>query len=254
MDWIEAFYRQQGEWGEIYTGEVEDQDRERAATIERLAGQGAKRILELGAGGGQSAAAAADRGHDVVAVELVPRAAANARRLAAAQRAGTLTVVEGNFYDISLDGSFDVVCYWDGFGVGSDADQCRLLRRVASWLSPSGRALIDISTPWFWAHAAGQEMRIGTATRRYGFDGVGCRMLDRWWKTGDESTAIIQSLRCYSPQDLRLLLEGTGLRLESVEPGGMVDHATGRWQPVAPLEQAMVYTAVLVHADGADSG
>ncbi len=96
-------------------------------------------------------------------------------------------------------------------------------------------------------------MRIGLATRRYDFDGDGCRMLDRWWKTGDESTAVTQSLRCYSPQDLRLLLQGTGLRLESVEPGGRVDYATGRWHAVAPLEQAMVYTAILVHADDAGS-
>ena len=173
----------------------------------------ARRVLELGAGGGQNAAAAADAGYDVIAVELVPASVAHARNLAQATRTGTLVVHKADFYTIDLEGPFDVVCYWDGFGVGSDADQRRLLRRIATWLAPDGHALIDISTPWYWAHAAGQEMQVGHAMRRYDFDADACRLLDTWWPVDDPDQRVTQYLRCYSPADLRLLLEGSGLRL-----------------------------------------
>lgn len=75
-----------------------DAHREQVAAIARLAGPGSKRILELGVGGGQSAAAAVDLGRAVVAVEPVPSAAANARSLAAARPAGQLLVIEGDLY------------------------------------------------------------------------------------------------------------------------------------------------------------
>jgi len=44
-------------------------------------------------------------------------------------------------YDVDIGGPFDAVCYWDGFGIGDDQDQRRLLRRIAGWLAPDGRAL-----------------------------------------------------------------------------------------------------------------
>ncbi len=100
-------------------------DREKAALIEEFTGDGTKRVLELGAGGGQGAAAAADLGHSVVAVELVPSLAAQAQRLAATRETGRMTVINEDFCTVSLDGHFDVVCYWDGFGIGTDDDQRR---------------------------------------------------------------------------------------------------------------------------------
>lgn len=246
MTWAEEFYRSQFAWQGIYSGEPGDEHREKVGAVERLAGPGPKRILELGPGGGQNAAAAADLGHTVVAVELVPELAAHAAGLAAA-RPG-MRVINASFYEVALDGPFDVVAYWDGFGVGEDADQRRLLRRIAGWLAPGGCALIDIYTPWYWAAADGVEMRWEGAGRRYGFDADGCRMLDIWWPAGDEARAVTQSLRCYSPADLRLLLEGTGLELAGLEPGGAVDYEEFRWEPRVELARAMQYTAGLVRA------
>src|SRR5262245_40060793 len=115
MDWAQQFYIRQEQWSGVYTGAVAEEHRERAAAIGRLAGGGPKRVLELGAGGGQAAAAAADLGHTVVALDLSPAALAHARRLAAERPSGALTVVEGDFYAVELAGPFDVVCYWDGF-------------------------------------------------------------------------------------------------------------------------------------------
>jgi SAM-dependent methyltransferase len=247
MDWVEAFYTRQNEWSGCYMCPVEERDRERVAAMQRLVGSGKKRILELGAGGGQTAAAAA-AGHSVTAVELAASLAEHARELARLPRAGTLTVIQGDFYHVEIETRFDVVCCWDGFGIGADEGQRRLLQRIASWLAPGGCALIDVNTPWYWANAAGVEMRFEKAARRYDFDAGACRLLDRWWPPDDEQQAVTQSLCWYSPADLRLLLEGTGLALAAVEPGGAVDYERWQYAPRVPLTQAMTYLAKLTPA------
>ncbi|MGH2640670.1 MAG: hypothetical protein ACRDGO_03110 [Actinomycetota bacterium] len=67
-------------------------------------------------------------------------------------------------------------------------------------------------------------------------------MTERMWRTGHEDDAVTQSLRCYAPADLRLLLENTELDLVEVEP------YSDQWygEPIA-LDAAMVYLAKLVH-------
>jgi protein-L-isoaspartate O-methyltransferase len=127
MDWAKRFYTRRSKWFGP-TG-IFPEHRARALEIERLCGRGRKRILELGAGTGGTAAAMADLGHEVVAIELSPVRAVFARELAAQGRT-SLTLLEADFYTVDVPSQFDVVCYWDGFGVGSDADQQRLLRRV----------------------------------------------------------------------------------------------------------------------------
>ena len=248
MEWVEAFYSKQYEWGHFFDAGIGEHHHEKARLIEQLAGDGIKHILELGAGGGENAATAADLGHSVVAVELVSTAAENARRLGKAVQNGSVTVVEGDFYQIELPEKFDVVCYWDGFGIGNDQDQRRLLARIANWLKPGGCALIDCSTPWYAASVIGRQWGVGDAIRRYDFDADQCRWLDRWWLADDETQAVTQSLRCYSPADLRLLLKGTGLLLEQVEVGGTVDWEKGVYLKKVPLEKAMYFTAKLVLA------
>jgi hypothetical protein len=65
-------------------------------------------------------------------------------------------------------------------------------------------------------------------------------MTERMWRQGHEDDAVIQSLRCYSPADLRLLLEGTGLSLLEVEP--FTDEMHGER---CKLADAMFYLAAL---------
>ncbi|HUS17304.1 MAG TPA: class I SAM-dependent methyltransferase [Chloroflexia bacterium] len=245
-NWVEEFYTRQYAWAPFLTGDVAPEHQARVEDLVRLAGAGPWRVLELGAGPGQTAAGLADAGHTVTAVELTGIAVEAAQRLASRPRRGRLQVVQGDFYTIDLPGPFDVVGYWDGFGIGSDEDQGRLLGRIAAWLAPGGCALIDINTPWYWARVAGQEMTFPDFGRRYHFDADGCRLLDTWWPTGDPGQAVTQSLRCYSPADLRLLLRGTGLTLADLEPGGAVtDYAAGHFEPHVPLGQAMSYRAKL---------
>lgn len=144
MDWILTYYNTKAEWFGP-TG-IFSEYRARAAAIERLCGSGRKRVLDLGAGGGGTAAAMADLGHGVVAIEVSPVRSSHIRQLAATRP--TLKVIEADFFTIQLDGHFDVVVYWDGFGVGGDQDQRRLLQRVASeWLSDDGCMLMEVFPP-----------------------------------------------------------------------------------------------------------
>lgn len=300
MDWVSSFYRRQNEWTGVYEGEISARHRQKAQKVVRLATPPPARVLELGAGGGQVAAACAELGYDVVALELLPELARHAEMLAERVHAsgvveqgvqwdtvleGSLSVIQGDFYKedpgaglpadrgsgleanrgaglpanpgsgleanpgsglvVDSEAGFDVVCYWDGFGIGTDADPRKLLKRISGWLRPGGCALIDVYTPWFWAARAGTEQQIRDITRRYGFDTQNCRMLDTWWRTESPEAPVTQSLRCYSPADLRILLEGTGLALKDVKPGGTID-TSGRFLPEASLAEAMDYTAILV--------
>ncbi len=249
MDWALEFYTKQNQWSGVYEEPINEGHRLKAGWIAELTGTGHKRILELGAGGGQVAAAMADLGHAVIAVEQAPTLCAHAQQLAAIQRAGQLSVIQADFYTVTLAEPFDVVCYYDGFGIGSDADQRRLLQRIANWLMPTGSALIEIGTPWYAASVDGRGWRVGQAERRYNFDADGCRWLDTWWPIDQPEQQVQQSLRCYSPADLRLLVESTGLQVQNIKPGGTVDWAQGKWLPIVPLAKAMNYVAQfnLVH-------
>lgn len=89
-------------------------------------------------------------------------------------------------------------------------------------------------------------MEFGKVMRRYDFDTHNCRMLDRWWRLGDETHAIVQSLRCYSLDDFRTILEGTGLALESVEPRGAFDFDSNQFVEHVAIGDAMQYLAKLV--------
>lgn len=234
MSWVKPYFTRQAEWFGP-TG-IFPEHRERAAVIERLCGGGPKRILELGSGAGGTAAAMADLGHTVVAVELSPARVAHARGLA--KERPNLLVLEADFYSVELTGRFDVVCYWDGFGVGTDDDQRRLLRRVAhKWLAEDGKMLLDVYLPSTWAARAGEEERLSHLWRlvegevrtvdldiplkkRYDFDPLSSRMSIELWPIRKRREAIKQWVRCYAPADLVLLLEGTGLRATWFEANG----------------------------------
>lgn len=253
LNWAAQFYEQQDRLGQVYSGPVAEYHHHKAAEVTARLGSPAKRVLELGAGGGQDAFALAQAGHEVTALELVPRAAAFAQTLAKGLTQGSLKVLNADFYTVALEDTFDAVCYWDGFGIGSDAEQRHLLRRIAVWLESDGVALIDILTPWYWASVAGTEHTDVGYSRRYNFDADGCRMLDTWWNLEQPNKGVTQFIRCYSPADLRLLVEGTGLVLREVHAGGMFDQVAREFRPDVPLEQAMWYLAVLGKSSSGDS-
>ena len=243
--WAAGFYNRKG----LASGPsgVLEHHAERAAAIERFGGRRSGRVLELGAGAGGSAVATAQRGHQVVAVELSSVRAGFAKDLARETEVDGLEVVQGDFMHVELSGKFDVITYWNGFGIGSDQAQRALLRRMRQdWLAPDGVVLMDVFNPLAWCREAGTR----TVDEETGcqqtndFDAVEGRMVDRWWFDGDDNPSMAQSQRCYFPADLALLLEGTGLRVLRMEVEGRPLRAVAPGID-GPLGTAWGYRALL---------
>jgi SAM-dependent methyltransferase len=257
LDWVKDFYTQSGIWwGE--DPQAAGTHAERVHIVERVCGAGSKRILDLGAGPGRTMAALAEAGHAVVGVELNPTDAATARELLKTPRKGTTTLLEADFYTVELQGVFDVITCWQVFGIGSDADQRRLLRRcVQEWLAPGGTILLDVYNPAGPARDAGREWRLAPLKgvpgsvemfERCHYDPVQGRWIDEWQPTENPENALAQTLRCYTPADLLLLLEGTGLRLERVEIAGEAVDVTANKRITAtdPFKNDYSYLVQLV--------
>ena len=226
VDWVPGFYSNTARWWGDVDAEISERDVERMNVAQLLGVPRGARLLELECGYGATARLMAEAGYEVVAIDLSDRIDL-ARRFALPE---TLTLVKDNFYTAQLDGAFDAVCYWDGFGVGSDDDQHRLLRRIATeWLHRGGVALIDVYNPFVWAGWDGMQERRSARPEigyRYNlghtrtFDGLGCRATDTWWDEAAPTIRHTQSLRCYAPADLQLLLRGTGLTLRNLVVNG----------------------------------
>jgi SAM-dependent methyltransferase len=239
MDWVRDFYSRTGAWWGGAEAVVTDEDHTRAARLQ--VGDRRLRVLELGSGYGATAVASARAGHTVTAVELGDRADHTPRL--AAEHDVPVTLVRGDFYTVDLDGRFDAVTYWDGFGVGTDNDQRRLLTRIArDWLTPGGFALIDVFNPFVWAaqHGVHEHRDARPADgypheldRAFTFDARTSIGTDTWWETAHPGRRLSQHLRCYTPADLTLLLTGTGLHLTDIHPDG--DLLTTAWSYLAVL-------------------
>jgi SAM-dependent methyltransferase len=228
-EWIKDFYTQAGEWWGA-DPQAPGVHKTRVGIVERLCGAGSRRILELGAGSGVTAAALADAGHNVVAVELSPTRADLARHLAKMPHKGALSILEGDFHTMALNERFDTVCCWETFGLGTDADQRRLLTRIAEeWLEPNGGVLMDVYSPVRPARDGGTERRLAPLQgvpgsvemmNRCHFDPVHGCWIDECIPVAEPEKALAQAIRCYTPADVRLLLEGTGLAIKRVELDG----------------------------------
>ena len=227
--WIKDFYTQAGKWWGS-DSQAPGVHKTRSEIVERLCGTGSKMILDLGAGPGATAAALADAGHTVIAVELSPTRANFGRELAKIPRKGSLTVLEDDFYTMELDQHFDVVCCWETFGLGADADQRCLLKRIADkWLALNGCVLMDVYSPVRPTREAGTERRLAPIKgvsgsvemiNRCHFDPLHARWIDEWIPVAEPEKSLAQTIRCYTPPDFLLLLEGTHLAMKHIEVDG----------------------------------
>ncbi|ATL68671.1 class I SAM-dependent methyltransferase [Nocardia terpenica] len=230
MDWVREFYSATSRWWAKADAMVTDRDRHRVNLL-REHGGASDRVLELGSGYGATAVALAQAGYEVTAVEISDRID-HFSGSDADVAPGSVTVHKADFYEVCLPGQFDIVCYWNGFGVGSDADQRRLLARIErDWLQPGGVALIDVANPFVWARWDGDEDRLPAdpdagydyeLVQRIRFDPITCTAIDTWWEPSSPDKTVTQFLRCYTPADLTLLLSGTGLTLTGIVAGDQV--------------------------------
>ena len=177
--------------------------------------------LELGCGNGAVAAVLVDQGMVVTALDFNAPAVQIAKTFESTRR-GRLIPMQADFYTVVLPGQFDLIYYWDGFGVGTDKDQVKLLSRVKDWLAPDGIAVIDVFNPYYWSQQHGSsnvyEAPDGEKWKRQlAFDFQECRMVDCWTSLDNPAAETrSQSLRCYSPADFSVLLSSTGLAIRDL--------------------------------------
>ena len=221
MDWVKAHYTQQSRLFGRAT--ISDRHREIAKGLhqwfESWQVSRGNRVLELGAGACGLAAAMTEFGYDVWAVEFNPADVELAKQLVKERNINRLHIVEADFYEVQLEGKFDFIYYWDGFGVGDDEHQRRLLTRIGNeWLGEDGLAIIDIFSPWNWQRRVGEvsEFRANDGsfwTREIQFDPLHSRFRDVMRVKDGSQPELSQTIRVYSLQDFLLLIEKTGTQV-----------------------------------------
>lgn len=213
---------------------------EDARLLLEQAGKIFETALELGAGNGYMANELAAIGKRVTTIELVEELHA----FADAHAHPAVTPLCGDFYTIELPETFDTVLYLDGFGIGDDADQLRLLGRIRDWMKDDGFGLIDIYQPHYWRKVKGTQMRPVASSdteRVYGFEEETKRMTDTWWRASQPDVHVTQSLACYTPEEIHALCDQAGLQVTAYFPGGAVDFEKGVYQEVVSLDDCLAY-------------
>jgi SAM-dependent methyltransferase len=199
-------------WG---TSRVDARDRLRAANIDRLGGGD---VLDLGTGYGGSAAAAADLGHDVLAVDLSPVRVAIARQHCSHPRPGRLVVLVADLDTFAPERRFDIVTYWSGFGVGPPAGHRRLLARIRDWLADGGVALIDVFDPGWWRRRSGQVRQEQGRGQQITYDEGTGRLVDERWVLANPAERVREEIRCYSVPEFAALAFRAGLAVHDARP------------------------------------
>lgn len=197
-------------------------------------------VLELGAGNGLLARSLSAFNKKITTVELVPEMVEFAKKY----NSSNITALCGSFYDIDLSNTFDTILYMDGFGVGTDKEQLALLKRIHDWLNDDGVALIDIYQPEYWKKVNGNKMMPfpnSNVSRIYGYDHTFNRMTDTWWEEDAPEIRYIQSLACYSLDEVYDLCRRANLNVTAYFPGGAMDYENWQFNEVVALSKALSY-------------
>ena len=222
-EWIKSFYDAAVEWwGESwYDGE---NLKSRLDVVKKYASETDKRILELAAGTGETAAYFCDNGYLILAVDINHK---NIEIITILQKERpNLRVTEGDFLKIHINERFPTICMFESFGLGSDKEQQQLLRRVnEEWLTPNGIMILDVYHPFGPIQASGTKRELDRLENIPGsvdmteysyYDPIKGRWIDIWEPKSDIKSRKIQSIRCYTPADFILLAESSGLAIEKM--------------------------------------
>lgn len=110
--------------------------------------------------------------------------------------------------------------------MGSDQDQRKLLKRIKKiWLQKGGIVILDVYHPFGSIKAAGTKRILdrlenvpgSVAMTEYSYsDGIKNRWIDIWEPIDAKEDARMQSVRCYTPADLNLLIDGRGFTVQKI--------------------------------------
>ncbi len=247
-NWVKAFYDSAAEWwGESwYDGE---NFLYRLSRVEHFLGPAPKNLLELGAGTGETAAFLAAAGYRVTALDISEKNYALLCWIA--EKFSGVTAILGDYFTASIPGKFDAVCLFENFGMGTDAEQRSLLRRIAAeWLTSNGMVIMDVYHPFgpiqkasFSHHLNQLENVPGSVpmTERYYFDAVLSRWIDVWEPEGSGTEpphlaeARWQSVRCYTPPTCCCFSKApaSGWHMQNFAENRLI-HSPHRFRPAVP--------------------
>lgn len=113
------------------------------------------RLLDVACGPGRHAYALAERGYQVMGIDLNPGALAQARR----HTPDNPRYLEHDMRQVAeVPGTFDaIVCLWQSFGYFEPADNLDLLKQWRAKLNRPGRLVLDIYHRGFFEHHLGQQ-------------------------------------------------------------------------------------------------
>lgn len=128
----------------IYDEWFPDYDSQAIDVLADLAQGG--RALELGIGTGRFALPLSEKGVEVHGIDAAPSMIS---RLRAKEGGERITVTQGNFAEVSVDGKFSLVyiVFNTLFALSSQSDQVRCFRNVAAHLAPGGCFVVEAFVP-----------------------------------------------------------------------------------------------------------
>lgn len=107
-----------------------------------------ERLLDLACGSGVHALRFAQRGTEVVGLDIAPNLVRYCIEQAAAEELDNVTFVEGDMRELTYQEEFDgLVVLSTSFGFFDDETNQRVLEGIARALKPGGRVLIQLSDP-----------------------------------------------------------------------------------------------------------
>lgn len=220
--WYDGFF--ETEWLDYLSlpKDAEVTTRQVDFAVEQLALEPGASVLDVACGRGRHSVELARRGFRVTGVDLSPRSLELAR--VAADDAGVeVEFRQLDMLELDYDGVFDaVVNLFTSFGYfQADADNERVLHRIAAALRPGGRFLIDtintIALARVFQERDWREFDNGSVLVEHRWlDQLKGRGGATWtFIRSDGSRSVLDhSLRAYAPWELRAWLERAGLDVE----------------------------------------
>lgn len=183
-----------------------------------------QRILDLGCGGGDQAKVFAQKGYDVVGIDIAPSLIKFAKKQF--QKEGLKgTFLVGDMRKIDYDAEFDACVMLSGtFGFFGDVEDQNLLHSICRSLKAGGKVFIMfISANQPWEHTRSwKEIKDGWELSEDWFDAETSTRRGKIFIIHKDGTIIRpkqesgyhanEVIRCYTIPEMRIMLTNTGLR------------------------------------------
>jgi SAM-dependent methyltransferase len=180
--------------------------------------QADSKILDLFCGIGRHAIALAQKDHDVTAIDLVEDYISYIQKIA--KDLPNLRSICMDARDIEYLEAFDAIyLMFTSFGYFSDAENEKLIEKIALALKPKGRVLIDLENRDYilqhFIHEKWRNKESGYLLERHTFNPMNSRQKTRriWVDKDGQSKSYTRNLRLYNAHEILSLAEKSQLKL-----------------------------------------